>query len=235
MKKVLLLMIALIICLIFPGCANKVSVYEIENGNGEVIFKIRNTPADDDYYSKTIELLDLNDNVIHRYDATEDTYLSYSTIVYNENLKTSPYSLSQRTFNHYGFSVDKTFQFVVTVVDRESKDTVVEDILSSDLKVLERSYWSKSSDAGVGTKKDKIELFLPDGRLFISCELSSQNKGKGNAQLDGITPGVKQDDVGNYVEDDYYVAIEFVDGSTYKEYYFDFFTGEPVDKPIDEH
>ena len=230
MKKVFLLMIALIMCLLFSGCGNKVSVYEIENGNGEVVFKIRNTPADDDYYSEKIELLDLNDNVVHTYEASENTYLSYATIVYNENLKTSPFCLSQRTFNHYGFSVNLKFQFAVLVVDKESKDTVVEELLSSDLKVLERNYWSESSDKGVGTKMDKIELFLPDGRLFIRCELSSENKGMGNAMLGGIVAGVNE----NYEEEDYYVCQEYVDGYVYAEYYFDLFTGEPIAKPIDE-
>ena len=44
-------MVILNMCFILWGCGNKVSIHEIKNGNDEVILKIRNTPAYNDFYS----------------------------------------------------------------------------------------------------------------------------------------------------------------------------------------
>ncbi len=226
MKKILSLLLLLSLCFAFTGC-DRVDVYEIENKNGEIIYKIRNTAADDGYYSSKIELLDLEDNVIHTYEATKDTLLSYANINYTANK--FPFSLSERTFAHYGFEINRNFYIAISRVDKESKNTIYEEILSSDpyLKVLERHYYSEASDKDVGYKTDKIELYLPDGRLFISCELSPENAGNGAAMLSGI--GVATNE--NYEEEDYYICYEHVDGPVYKTYYFDLFTGEPIDKP----
>lgn len=228
MKKILSLLLLLSLCFAFTGC-DGIDTYEIENENGEVIFKIRNTPAKDGYYSSKIELLDLEDNVIHTYEATEDTLLCYSTT--NNNSNTSPFSLSKRTFKHYNFEVNQHFYITISRIDKESKQTVFEEILSSEpyLKVLERHYFSEAMDKGVGTKRDKIELFLPDGRLFISCELSPENIGNASAMLGGIGAYINS----NYEEEDYYVCYEHVDGPVYKTYYFDLFTGKPIEKPQD--
>ena len=228
MKKILSILLLLSLCFAFAGC-DEVDIYEIENENGEVIYKIRSTSAEDGFYSSKIELLDLQDNVIHTYEASEDTLLSYANITYTANR--FPFMLSERTFEHYGFEINRNFYISISEVDKESKQTIYEEILSSEpyLKVLERHYFSEASDKGLGTKRDKIELFLPDGRLCISCELSPENIGNGSAMLGGIGAAVNS----NYEEEDYYVCHEHVDGPVYKTYYFDLFTGEPIDKPQD--
>ncbi|MBP3333976.1 MAG: hypothetical protein J6M35_08030 [Clostridia bacterium] len=228
MKKILSILLLLSLCFAFAGC-DEVDIYEIENENGEVIYKIRSTSAEDGFYSSKIELLDLQDNVIHTYEASEDTLLSYANITYTANR--FPFMLSERTFEHYGFEINRNFYISISEVDKESKQTVYEEILSSEpyLKVLERHYFSEASNKDLGTKRDKIELFLPDGRLFISCELSPENIGNGSAMLGGIGAAVNS----NYEEEDYYVCHEHVDGPVYKTYYFDLFTGEPIDKPQD--
>lgn len=225
MKRTLLLIFTLVLCLSFIGCGGP-KVYEIDNENGQVIFKIRNTAGDGDFYSSKIELLDLDDNVIHTYEASDSLWV-YSN--FNHSASRFPFSLSERTFEHYGFHVNKNFYTVISEVDKESKKLISEETLTSDplLSVIERRYFSESTAEGVGDKTDKIELFLPDGRLFITCELSPENAGKGNAMLDEIVAGVNED----YEEEDYYLCNEYVDGQVYKTYYFDLFTGNPIDKP----
>lgn len=47
---------------------------------------------------------------------------------------------------------------------------------------------------------DKIELFLPDGRLFTNCELFAENQGISGAMPGGVVAGLDE----NYVEEDYY-------------------------------
>lgn len=226
MKRFLLLLCVFVLCLSFAGCGGP-EVYEIDNENGEIIFKIRETADKGDYYATKLEVLDLDDNVIRTYEASDNTLLSYSNTNYSANR--FPFSLSERTLEHYGFHVNKNFYTTISKVDKESKNPVFEEILTSDplLKVIERHYYSEASDKGVGYKTDKIELFLPDGRLFISCELSPENAGNGNAMLGGIVVAFDE----NYEDLDYYICQEYVDGQLYKTYYFDLFTGEPIDEP----
>lgn len=226
MKRILSLLCVFVLCLSFAGCGGP-KIREIDNENGEVIFKIRETSAKGDYYASKLELLDLDDHVIHTYEASENTLLAYSNTNYSANR--FPFSLSERTFEHYGFHINRNFYTTISTVDKESKNPVTEEILTSDplLKVIERHYYSESSDKGVVYKTDKIELFLPDGRLFISCELSPENAGNGSAMLGGIVAGIDE----NYEELDYYLCQEYVDGFLYKTYYFDLFTGEPIDAP----
>ena len=225
-KRFLVLLCTFVLCLSFAGCGGP-DVREIDNEKGEIIFKIRETAAKGDYFASKLELLDLNDNVIYAYEATEGTLLAYSNTNYSANR--FPFSLSERTLEHYGFHVNRNFYTTISRVDKETKNPVFEEILTSDplLKVIERHYYSESSDKGVVYKTDKIELFLPDGRLFISCELSPENAGNGAAMLGGIVVGIDE----NYEELDYYLCQEYVDGFLYKTYYFDLFTGEPIDAP----
>lgn len=228
MKKFLLLILALVLCFSFVGCGRS-DICEYKTENDVLLFKIRKTPTFDGQHFSKIEFLDYKDEVDRAYYARKNTYLTISNnIPISDEL---PFTLSKETFDHYGANPNGTFYIKIVEINKKSGHPVFEEICfinGSSLfsSSMECRYFSESSDKSIGYKTDRIEIFLK-GKIIICCELSHENKEKKDATLGEITIETN----GNCEGGAYYVCHEYVNGQVYKTYYFDLYTGDPIDEP----
>ncbi len=224
MKKILLLILIFSLCFAFTGCdEEKSAIFEIKNENDEVIGKYRNT-TDSSGDTIKIEILDLNDEVVYTREASDGNYIALSVNV--SIVGPFNFNLSKETFTHNGFNVNNLSYINITEFTKEDSFRVYEETLSTEpyAKVLERIWYSKSASDESIDRRYKIELYLPDGRLFIQCETTDPD-GRLNFEF-----YMNPEDESSAL----YTCHEYVNEfEIYKEYFFDGFTGEPIDKPQD--
>ncbi|MBE6608387.1 MAG: hypothetical protein E7633_07510 [Ruminococcaceae bacterium] len=226
MKKIIAVLMIAVMCLAFISCdEEKSAIFEIRNENGEVIGKHRNT-TDSSGDTVKIEILDLNDKVVYTYEASEGNYIALS--INGSVLDTDHFNftLSEETLVYNGFNVNHRSYINITEFSKEDSFRVYEETISTEpyAKVLERIWYSKQPNDENCFKRDKIELFLPDGSLFIQCEITDPS-----GSLD-INFYMNPEDESSAL----YTCYEYVnDFEIHKEYFFDGFTGEHIDKPQD--